>query len=409
MREKSTGEKNTVEKYTAEKSTEGKSTEGKNTEEENTEEKSTGEKNTEGKNIEKKKKIFHVLAAVIILAAACAGGMYYHYNLPEQRFNRFMEQADLNMENGEYEAAMAAYESALDIDSADQDARLGRIRALSLKADGLAGASDNPSKTKACEYYGQVISMAKEYGMTDGEGEEIADAAGVKISTLEEEIAGTYTSVDCEIVREDRSGTVMEPDGTQIPYLWYYDQVKVRDDYYPYAEKINSSLSAGMDAFFNAESNDPSEVLFRAADRQGDWQDYVGAAGIYSDGGFLSIRMAEVRVHGNTRSNYFRGQTFRLSDSESMTLPDLTDRTESSLRRMVRRRIWAFLEEEGYRNISKSDVRDYVESTAPEDYKFCIMEDGEICLIVDQEIPFFASADEILEIPLEDDPGGEGQ
>ena len=377
-------------------------------------EKSAEDKMAEGKDIKdgnmKKKRIFPALiVAVILIAAACAGGRYYYYNLPEQRFSRIMEQAELDMQSGEYETAMTAYESALEINSLDPDARMGRVRALSLQADGLAGKTDNPSKAKACEYYGQVISMTKEYEMTDGEGKETADAARERISALEEEIAASCKSVDCETVREDRSGVVMEPDGTQISYLWYYDQVRVIDEYYPYAEQINSSLSAGMDAFFNTESNDPSAALVKASDRQGEWQDYVGAAGIYSGEGLLSIRMAEVRVHGNTHSNYFRGQTFRLSDAQRLTLLDLTDRTKSSLRRMVRRRIWAFLEEEGYRNISKSDVRDYVESTAPEDYKFCIMEDGEICLIVDQEIPFFASADEILEIPLEDDPGGEGQ
>ena len=241
------------------------------------------------------------------------------------------------------------------------------------------------------------------------EGKETADAARERISALEEEIAASCKSVDCETVREDRSGVVMEPDGTQISYLWYYDQVRVIDEYYPYAEQINSSLSAGMDAFFNTESNDPSAALVKASDRQGEWQDYVGAAGIYSGDGLLSIRMAEVRVHGNTHSNYFRGQTFRLSDAQRLTLLDLTDRTKSSLRRMVRRRIWAFLEEGGYRNISKADVRDYVESTDPEDYKFCIMEDGTICLIIDQEMSFFSAEDEILEIPLEDTSAVEGE
>ena len=114
-------------------------------------------------------------------------------------------------------------------------------------------------------------------------------------------------------------------------------------------------------------------------------------------------------MHGNTHSNDFRGQTFRLSDAQRLTLLDLTDRTKSSLRRMVRRRIWAFLEEGGYRNISKADVRDYVESTDPEDYKFCIMEDGTICLIIDQEMSFFSAEDEILEIPLEDTSAVEGE
>lgn len=359
--------------------------------------------------VKKRRILPGIIAAVILAAAACAGGKYYYYNLPEQRLSRIMEQAEQDMLNGEYEAAMAAYGSALDIDALDPGARLGRVRALSLQADGLAGSADIASKAKACEYYGQVISMAKEYEMTDGEGDELAGAARERISGLEEEIAASCTSVDCETVREDRSGVVMEPDGTQIPYLWYYDQVRIRDEYYPYAEKINSFLSAGMDAFFNTESNDPSAALIKAADREGDWQDYVGEAGIYSGGGLLSIRMAEVRVHGNVRSNYFRGQTFRLSDAERLTLPDLMDRTQSSLRRMVRRRIWAFLEEEGYRNISKSDVRDYVENTAPENYKFCVMEDGKIYLIVDQEMSFFSSADEILEIPLEEEITVEGE
>lgn len=401
MLEKSTEDKIAVEKDTGDSDRTEKETAGKETAGKETAEKITAP--------EKKRNFPALIAAVILIAAICAGAKYYHYNLPAQRFSRIMKQAEQNMLDGEYETAMAAYESALEINSGDPDARLGRIRALSLQADGLAVAQDTPSKARACACYRQVISMAKEYEMTDGEGKETADAAGEKIPVLEEEIAGACTSVDWEITREDRSGTVMEPDGTRIPYLWYYDQVKITDEYYPYAEKINSSLVAGMDAYFNSESNDPSAALVKAADRQGEWQDYVGAAGIYSDQGLLSIRMAEVRVHGSTQSNYFRGQTFRLSDAQRLTLPDLTDRTESSLRRMVRRRIWAFLEEGGYRNISKSDVRDYVEGTDPENYKFSIREDGEICLIIDQEISFFSSADEILEIPLEDDAerGGE--
>ena len=145
-------------------------------------EKSAEDKMAEGKDIKdgnmKKKRIFPALiVAVILIAAACAGGRYYYYNLPEQRFSRIMEQAELDMQSGEYETAMTAYESALEINSLDPDARMGRVRALSLQADGLAGKTDNPSKAKACEYYGQVISMTKEYEMTDGEGKETADAA----------------------------------------------------------------------------------------------------------------------------------------------------------------------------------------------------------------------------------------
>ena len=113
-------------------------------------EKSAEDKMAEGKDIKdgnmKKKRIFPALiVAVILIAAACAGGRYYYYNLPEQRFSRIMEQAELDMQSGEYETAMTAYESALEINSLDPDARMGRVRALSLQADGLAGKKDNPS------------------------------------------------------------------------------------------------------------------------------------------------------------------------------------------------------------------------------------------------------------------------
>ena len=99
--------------------------------------KSAEDKMAEGKDIKdgnmKKKRIFPALiVAVILIAAACAGGRYYYYNLPEQRFSRIMEQAELDMQSGEYETAMTAYESALEINSLDPDARMGRVRALSL-------------------------------------------------------------------------------------------------------------------------------------------------------------------------------------------------------------------------------------------------------------------------------------
>ena len=110
------------------------------------------------------------------------------------------------------------------------------------------------------------------------------------------------------------------------------------------------------------------------------------------------------QASANTIASYMRDiRQFAvwLHDTESM---DVIDVTQQNIAQYL-----AFLEEEGYRNISKSDVRDYVEGTDPENYKFSVREDGEICLIIDQEISFFSSADEILEIPLEDDAAEEGE
>ena len=75
--------------------------------------------------------------------------------------------------------------------------------------------------------------------------------------------------------------------------------------------------------------------------------------------------------------------------------------TDIGLRRTVRRRIWSFVEQQGYTDILKADVEDYVEKTDPADFKYCIRDDGTLCLIVDQTAPFFEGRQEILEIPLE--------
>ncbi|MBQ8985624.1 MAG: hypothetical protein IJ100_00015, partial [Lachnospiraceae bacterium] len=57
---------------------------------------------------------------------------------------------------------------------------------------------------------------------------------------------------------------------------------------------------------------------------------------------------------------------------------------------------------EGYRNIPRSALEDYVQDTPPEEFKFCFRDDGKLCLVIDQTIPFFAAGTEILEIPLEE-------
>ena len=215
------------------------------------------------------------------------------------------------------------------------------------------------------------------------------------------EIAEDYDSVQCETVREDRSGKVVLTDGTEVPYTWYYDLVQIRDDNYPLADEINAVLEAQKDAFFSGEQTNPSTgiggVITRA---EGDYQDYVGEAGIYSGKGILSIRMAEIRSAGLARAGFFRGKTFRLSDGKELTLADVTDRTDSGLKHLVKKKIREWFENEGYSSVSMSDVEDYIDQTAPEELKFCIREDGIVYLAVDQEMPFFTGAGEILEIPL---------
>ena len=78
----------------------------------------------------------------------------------------------------------------------------------------------------------------------------------------------------------------------------------------------------------------------------------------------------------------------------------MTDRTDSGLKHLVKKKIREWFENEGYSSVSMSDVEDYIDQTAPEELKFCIREDGIVYLAVDQEMPFFTGAGEILEIPL---------
>ena len=336
---------------------------------------------------------------ILLLLAAAAGGWYY-YNLPAQRLQRALREADGLMEEEHYEEAAAVYAQAGEIVAEDPAARDGYIRARLLSADRLAGSEDISLRGQACALYEEVISLS--------EGAEGSEASR-KLTALREKNAASFDAVRCETVREDRSGSVALADGSEVPYTCYYDLVQIKEDYYPYADRINEALTQQMNAFFSEEKNDPATLIRdaaggpEAAGAQGDWRDYVGEAGIYSGQGLVSIRMAEVRIHGQARSNYYRGRTFRLSDARELTLADLTGKSGSSLRRLARHRIWAWLEDQGYREISKSDVEDYVEDTDPDAFKFCIREDGTLCLVIDQEVPFFSSEDEILEIPLETD------
>ena len=113
--------------------------------------------------------------------------------------------------------------------------------------------------------------------------------------------------------------------------------------------------------------------------------------------------MAHVRNIGGTQSNDYCGRTFRLSDGGEVSLGDLTGKTDIGLRRFVRRAIWSWLQQEGYTEILKSDVEDYVEDRRADEYKFCIRDDGTLCLVIDQSVPFFADRQQTLEIPLEID------
>lgn len=340
---------------------------------------------------------------LFLLAAAAAGAYggyrYYEYNLPEQKLARALAQADTQMQERDYAGAQQTYTAALLIDPESGEAYTGYLRSRMQQADALASSQDIPDRSAACGIYEEISLQAEEKNVPGTAS--IRKEAEEKIVRLQEEIAASYDALEVVTVTEDRSGEAVLPDGTQVPYIWYYDLVKVSDEYYPYAEKINDDLAQGMDLFFADGSSDPSLVIAGTKDTGGSFRDYVGVAGTYSADGLLSIRMAEVRVHGNVQSTYYRGRTYRLSDAERVTLQDLTGRSDSGLRRLVRRRIWKWLEKEGYRDIPKADVEAYVENTRPEDFKFCILEEGGICLIVDQEAPFFASASEILQIPID--------
>ena len=394
------------------------------------------------------------LVLLILILAGCAYGWHY-WNLPEQQLKRSLQKAEEFLAQGDYENAAAGFERAMEIDAENTDAVGGWLQARMAIADAAARAGgDIPARTRVCGLYEEIIAFCDEktdHAGTDREaavpdagdtseaaaaGEaatqeamgsaadenpektEASDSAGDgghlaaivepvreeaadRLVRLRREIASDYESVKCESVREDRSGKVVLTDGTEVPYTWYYDLVQIRDENYPLANEINAVLEAQKEAFFSGEQTNPSAGIGGVISQaQGDYQDYVGEAGIYSGQGILSIRMAEIRSAGTARAGFFRGKTFRLSDGKELTLADVTDRTDSGLKHLVKKKIREWFENEGYSAVSMSDVEDYIEQTAPEELKFCIHEDGIVYLAVDQEMPFFTGAGEILEIPL---------
>lgn len=352
-----------------------------------------------GKNGWKKAILFF---AVVLTLCAC--GWQYWYNTPEQQIRRIMEEAETVIAGEDYAGAAQLYTDVLMIDGTNEAAWEGMLTSVAKQADLLSLSEDRAGQVQACALYEEAIALyeeAEESGVTVIPAAYREEAAG-KLEELRAQIAAGYGTVECTTIREDRSGTQVLPDGTQIPYIWYYDLVRITDEEYPYADRINSFLEQEMQAFFSGNAGDPSAAIRKSgAAEGGEYKDYVGEAGIYAQDGLISIRAAEVRVQGKEKSNYFRGHTFRLADAGETTLAELTGRTDSSVRRLVRRRIWGWLEQEGYRGITKADVEAYAEDTDADDFKFCILPDKGICLIVDQEAPFFSGAGEILEIPLE--------
>ena len=400
----------------------------------------------------RKWKIVLVLLAIIL--AGCAYGWHY-WNLPEQQLKRILQESEEFLAKGDYENAASGFTRAMEIDPDNTGAVEGWLKArMAIAEEAAQAGGDIAGRARVCGLFEEIISFCDE--KTDHAGSEadvsapnaggtseaaaageaatqeaMASAAGEKpekteasdsagdgghlaaivgpvreeaadrLARLRREIAEDYDSVQCETVREDRSGKVVLTDGTEVPYTWYYDLVQIRDDNYPLADEINAVLEAQKDAFFSGEQTNPSAgiggVITRA---EGDYQDYVGEAGIYSGKGILSIRMAEIRSAGLARAGFFRGKTFRLSDGKELTLADVTDRTDSGLKHLVKKKIREWFENEGYSSVSMSDVEDYIDQTAPEKLKFCIREDGIVYLAVDQEMPFFTGAGEILEIPL---------
>lgn len=358
----------------------------------------------------KDRKKYIVIALIVVLAAAAFG--WYSYNLPARRLERALKKADALLEQQSFEEASAAYEQAQNIDGVSPEALEGQILAEMGKADKAAAeAVDIPSRSQACDLYEHVMQLCSDalaavQNPEDARFTQPGSEAETKRDTLQKGIAADY--VQAEYTREtvDRSGSVDLPDGTKIPYSQYYDLVQIEDQYYPYAETINAALKQGMDDYFADPENDISAGITGrgAAAKDGTYRDYVGVQGVYADQGLLSIRMAHVRIIGDSQTNDYCGVTFRLSDCAQLSLEDIAGVTDIGLRRMVRRRIWSWFEQEGYSDIKKSDIEDYVEEIDPSEFKYSIRDDGTVCLIIDQTAPFFEDRQEILEIPLDTEP-----
>ena len=348
-----------------------------------------------------------IICLALVLAAAAYG--WYTYNLPAKRLERALKKADALMEEHNYEEASAAYEKSQDINGVSPQALQGQILAELYRTDEMAAkASDIPSRAQVCDQYAQIMqlcddAMAAVQDTSDERFTQPRTDAEQKRTSLQKGIAAEYEKVDCVVETEDRSGSVRLPDGSDIPYTQYFDLAKVQDEYYPYSEIIDAALKQDMDEYFADPANDISAAVktVGAAAKDAVYRDYVGVEGFYSGRGLLCVRMAHVQVSGNSQKNDYCGMTFRLSDGAQVSLPEIAEMTDIGLRRTVRRRIWSFVEQQGYTDILKADVEDYVEKTDPADFKYCIRDDGTLCLIVDQTAPFFEGRQEILEIPLE--------
>lgn len=399
-----------------------------------------------------------LLAAAVLILAGCAYGWYY-WNLPEQQLTRVLKSADELLAAKDYEGASSGFMQAMEIDGNDLRAIEGYLTArmeAAAEAEEKAGR-DIPARARVCALLEEIIAFCDERaeGTDDAAGTDNTAAAGSsqeaasaqstvstedtgtatavrasaedtgtatavrasaedtgtvtairssaadKLERLRKEIAEDYESVKCRTEKDDRSGHVILTDGTEIPFTWYYDLVQIDDEYYPLADQINASLQSGKEAFFAGGQTDPSAGISGSGPvEEGEYIDYVGEAGIYSGDGLLSIRMAEIRSSGKARAGFFRGKTFRLSDGKELTLADVTDRTDSGLKHLAKKKIREWFEQEGYTSVPLSEVEDYVDDTDPRNLKFYVAEDGTACLVIDQEAPFFAAAGEILEIPL---------
>ena len=346
-----------------------------------------------------------IIGLVIILAAAAIGG--YIYNLPEKRLARTLKKADALMAEKQYEQASAEYEKAEGIDGSSHEAMEGHILAELYRADELAAqAVDIPDRSEVCDCYGKVMELCDAAAAQQPADESFAahraDAEAKRTQILQS-IAADYQEVKYVTQKDDRSVSVSLADGKDSLFTHYYDLVQIEDEYYPYAEKINAVLRQQMDDYFadpaNEQPADMNSVVTASADTA--YRDYVGLDGVYTGKGLMCVRLVHVKTAGDIQTNEYCGLTFRLSDGEQVSLDELTGVADLGLMRKVRRTVWSWIEKEGYANILKADIEDYVEDVDDDAYKYWIRDDGTVCLIVDQTMPFFSNRQEILEIPLE--------
>ena len=193
-----------------------------------------------------------------------------------------------------------------------------------------------------------------------------------------------FMEIRFSLERDDRSGTATAKSGLELPYSYYYDQIKV-DEGIPNADIFNAETERRKNEFFSGD--EPSEIITNGTDDIDIVYAYdrdVTYKDSYAGDGIFSVYLTYEWVFNGGDGTEFAGYTFDFRTGEWITFDQYLGVSEEEARLLAEEACARFSESEGMAPDSiKGNVQRYL-NYGYDPSKFFISEDGRVFLVDDK-------------------------